>query len=123
MSDLNDAIREHLALKRLHGADPAEVARLEKDAFGAVSREVAYERPRPAVYDDATAFEADDSYGDYEQLEQTGPQLVHEEIAPPTNEYAPARVRDIRDPGDATREYTLDEIGWIGGPAWHGGAA
>jgi hypothetical protein len=51
MSDLDEAIRAHLALKRLHGADPAEVAELEKDAFGAVSRELHYEDDRePAGY-------------------------------------------------------------------------
>jgi hypothetical protein len=31
---LDDAIREHLELKRLRGADPGEVAREEKDALG-----------------------------------------------------------------------------------------
>jgi hypothetical protein len=38
MGDLDDAIREHLELKRLHGADPHEVARLEHEALGAVPR-------------------------------------------------------------------------------------
>src|SRR5215472_2214423 len=39
MGMLNDAIREHLELKRLRGADPGEVAREERDALGAVQRE------------------------------------------------------------------------------------
>lgn len=34
MGLLNEAIREHLELKRLRGADPSEVAREEQDAFG-----------------------------------------------------------------------------------------
>jgi hypothetical protein len=34
MGLLNDAIREHLELKRQHGADPSEVARLEGEALG-----------------------------------------------------------------------------------------
>jgi hypothetical protein len=34
MGLLNDAIREHLELKRQHGADPSEVARLEDEALG-----------------------------------------------------------------------------------------
>ncbi len=39
MGLLDDAIREHLELKRLKGADPAEVAREERDALGPVRRE------------------------------------------------------------------------------------
>jgi hypothetical protein len=31
---LDDAIREHLELKRKHGADPEDVARQEREAFG-----------------------------------------------------------------------------------------
>jgi hypothetical protein len=34
MGLLDDAIREHLELKRQHGADPEEVARQEREAFG-----------------------------------------------------------------------------------------
>jgi hypothetical protein len=39
MGLLDDAIREHLELKRLRGADPGEVARAETDALGPVLRE------------------------------------------------------------------------------------
>jgi hypothetical protein len=38
MGMLDDAIREHLELKRLKGADPAGVAREERDALGPVHR-------------------------------------------------------------------------------------
>jgi hypothetical protein len=38
MGDLDDAIREHLELKRRRGADPAEVARQEHDALAPVTR-------------------------------------------------------------------------------------
>jgi hypothetical protein len=38
MSILDDAIREHLELKRQHGADEAELKRLEDEAFGPPSR-------------------------------------------------------------------------------------
>ena len=34
MGLLDDAIREHLELKRQHGADPSEVARQEREALG-----------------------------------------------------------------------------------------
>jgi hypothetical protein len=39
MGLLDDAIREHLELKRLRGADPGEMARAENDALGPVRRE------------------------------------------------------------------------------------
>jgi len=38
MGLLDEAIREHLELKRLRGADPSEVARLEREALGPVRR-------------------------------------------------------------------------------------
>jgi hypothetical protein len=38
MSILDDAIREHLELKRAHGADEAEVKKLEDEAFGPPQR-------------------------------------------------------------------------------------
>ena len=38
MGDLEDAIREHLELKRRRGADPAEVAREEHEALAPVTR-------------------------------------------------------------------------------------
>jgi hypothetical protein len=43
MGLLDDAIREHLELKRLRGADPGDVARAEQDALGAVRGGVAPE--------------------------------------------------------------------------------
>lgn len=117
MSDLNDAIREHLALKRLHGADPADVARLEQEALGEVSRETARElsherRPRQ------------DAVEDFPVHEEAEVAAGWEEIVPPTNEYARTRARAISDVGDETQEYSVeDQIGWIGSPAWQGGAA
>src|ERR1700758_4535631 len=38
MGLLDDAIREHLDLKRRRGADPAEIERAEKEALGPVRR-------------------------------------------------------------------------------------
>jgi hypothetical protein len=45
MGLLDDAIREHLDLKRRRGADPSEVARLEQEALGPVRREPAAAEP------------------------------------------------------------------------------
>jgi hypothetical protein len=38
MGLLDDAIREHLDLKRRHGADPADIERAEREALGPVRR-------------------------------------------------------------------------------------
>jgi hypothetical protein len=38
MGELDDAIRDHLELKRRRGADPAEVAREEQEALAPVTR-------------------------------------------------------------------------------------
>jgi hypothetical protein len=51
MGLLDEAIREHLELKRRRGADPEEVARQERDALGPVRRE-----PEPPA---AVAYDAD----------------------------------------------------------------
>jgi hypothetical protein len=52
MGLLDDAIREHLELKRRHGADPTEVARQESEALGA-ARRAAETMPEPDLEDDA----------------------------------------------------------------------
>jgi hypothetical protein len=46
MGLLDNAIREHLELKRLRGADPGSVAREEEDALGPVRREGKVEQER-----------------------------------------------------------------------------
>jgi hypothetical protein len=38
MGLLDDAIREHLELKRQHGVDPGEIERQEQEAFGSTAR-------------------------------------------------------------------------------------
>lgn len=55
MGLLDDAIREHLELKRRRGADPAEVARAEQEALGPVRRE-----PEPEPLQDSLHGEAPD---------------------------------------------------------------
>src|SRR4051812_23216188 len=49
MGLLDDAIREHLELKRRHGADPSEVERQEQEALGPARRGAA---PPPEDFDD-----------------------------------------------------------------------
>jgi hypothetical protein len=71
MGLLDDAIREHLDLKRARGADPAEVERLEREALGPVRRE-------PTIR--AAHFETPDHYD--ERLHQPEDLGYHDSTAP-----------------------------------------
>jgi hypothetical protein len=57
MGLLDDAIREHMELKRLRGADPSEVARQEQDALGPVTQERDAERQGAEEEEEATHVE------------------------------------------------------------------
>jgi hypothetical protein len=48
MGLLDDAIREHLELKRQHGADPEEVDRQENEVLGEAARKAEFARPETA---------------------------------------------------------------------------
>jgi hypothetical protein len=66
MGLLDDAIREHLDLKRRRGADPSEVAREEAEALGPVRREA-------PVDDDVEPYDdPQDSGGSYADHEPAG---------------------------------------------------
>lgn len=127
MGLLDDAIKEHLELKRRHGADPGEVARLEHEALGPARRD-----PAPAAVDEPVAAEPapepvdhDDLYPDDgvepdevpadERLEapihhlepepepQPEPEPVAEAPAPPAQE-PPLEVEQ------PTRQFSLEEV-------------
>ena len=55
MGLLDDAIREHLELKRLHGADPGEVSRQEREVLGGEPHDGAPEATGEAPADAAPA--------------------------------------------------------------------
>ena len=71
MGLLDDAIREHLDLKRARGADPAEVERLEREALGPVRRE-------PTI--GAAPFETPEHHD--ERLHQQEDLGYHDSMAP-----------------------------------------
>jgi hypothetical protein len=83
MGLLEDAIREHLDLKRQHGADPSEVAAEEREALGPVQRTV-----EPAVVED----------------EEASPDALPEDDEPVEDEPGKA---DLRDPAEG--EHELDD--------------
>ena len=75
MGLLDEAIREHLDLKRARGADPAEIERLEREALGPVRRDpsIASMAPDPEL-------ESPDEYEDRDYVDDA-PESRHEEPA------------------------------------------
>jgi hypothetical protein len=65
MGLLDDAIREHLDLKRRRGADPAEVERAEREALGPVRRGVQAAEAEAPDHE----YEGGAAQGDYEPVE------------------------------------------------------
>jgi hypothetical protein len=86
MGLLDDAIREHLELKRRHGADPGEVERQEREALGA---------PRQAEF--ATTPEE----GAAEPLEGAGAMEPAEPAAEPLDSDEPAEPAAADEPATA----------------------
>jgi hypothetical protein len=62
MGLLDDAIRDHLELKRRHGADPSEVEQQEQEALGPARGDEAEAEPASAAAAAAYDREADDEY-------------------------------------------------------------
>ena len=139
MGLLDDAIRDHLELKRRHGADPGEVARIENEALSAARREAP---PAAADVEDASAEDdelydleddplADLPYRDAEPDEGAGddvavaeapvhhhrepePEAVYEhELADVEPEHEPAHPPVADEPEDdpqATQQFSLEEL-------------
>jgi hypothetical protein len=73
MGLLDDAIREHLDLKRSRGADPSEIAKEEADALGPVRRDAAEE-----LVDGAAPVEHG-SYADHEPAGLDEPAVAYDD--------------------------------------------
>jgi hypothetical protein len=120
MSILDDAIREHLELKRAHGADDAEIKRLEDEAFGPPGRpgepDPLAEAPTEfMVTPEAEAAQAEESGGrriNIADLQEPPPADVPiapaedaAQAAPPAEEEPPALEHEVvAEPGDAEAE-------------------
>jgi hypothetical protein len=120
MSILDDAIREHLELKRAHGADDVELKKLEDEAFGPPQRP---DEPDPFA-EAPTEFLVAPGVGAGEQPDddagaRRAPNLADLQEAPepaeappaeeaddgPSDEEHPAMVHEaIADPGHSTEE-------------------
>jgi hypothetical protein len=103
MGLLDDAIREHLDLKRRNGGDPGEIARKENEALTPVledagTPEVEVGTPTP-VAENAAAIE-DTAYA------PPAPAGAHE----PARDPAPSEPTDFEDVGDETAELDMEAV-------------
>jgi hypothetical protein len=116
MGLLDDAIKEHLELKRRHGADPGEVARLEHEALGPARRD-----PAPAAVEEPVAADpapvADDDLfvdetGEHDEViaeERLEAPIHHVEPEPEPVAQAPAPEPPI-EVEQPTRQFSLEEV-------------
>ncbi|HEU4976296.1 MAG TPA: hypothetical protein VFT50_14480 [Baekduia sp.] len=116
MGLLDDAIREHLELKRRRGADPGEIAREETEALGPVRREA----PEPGV----AAPLPEEHHVGFEEPGEAYAEPVHEDLRdqphlgePPLTHEAPYAETEAEsatpphgDPFQPTREYSAEEL-------------
>jgi hypothetical protein len=106
MGLLDDAIREHLDLKRRHGADPTEIDQAERDALGPVRRgpmEVDDLPLEPATAgDEDLAYDEEDEHQLHEpfpaEAERREPFLDQPETAEPP---APGLLESEHEPGES----------------------
>ena len=109
MGLLDDAIREHLDLKRRRGADPAEIERAERDALGPVRRDPVgsgeAEIEHAAMPDGNGGYEEESAYdhGFEEPPQFDAPVASEPPVAPP-----PAAAEPPAAPPPEL-EYTLDQ--------------
>ena len=103
MGLLDDAIREHLELKRRHGANPTEIADLEREAFGPARR-----APEPlAVPDEAPVPEPGVPAADAEP-EVLEPPVAEAPVIDEPEPPPPAPVPEPPEPEDFEPEPELD---------------
>jgi hypothetical protein len=114
MGLLDDAIREHMELKRLRGADPGEVARQEHDALGPVVRE--HDPEDSALEDDGQGDEDPHPNSDPHDLGTGDP--THEDGAgvegdlsvTPSRAPHPERGADFANVGQETAELDMRTV-------------
>ena len=88
MGLLEEAIREHLELKRSHGADPGEVADQERDALGPIQQRAA-EPAAPATPDEpeeAAEYAGDaasDPFADVDDAAPVDEEYGGDDVSPP----------------------------------------
>ena len=124
MGLLDDAIREHLELKRQRGADEGEVSRLEREALGPVVRGDEFVTDATSAGDESLSPEYDPMAAhdaappEYEQPvsetefapDPSAPPIEHEPFAPEQDPVAPGPPQPELSPhvGQPTEEFDVE---------------
>jgi hypothetical protein len=119
MGLLDDAIREHLELKRRHGADPDEVSRQEREALGAPVRgefakpagDAPEEAAEPVSGDEpeSAAVDEADEADDVPELAEP-PEMPGEPESAPGEPAAVAASRRQPEPGDEEDPWLVEDL-------------
>jgi hypothetical protein len=115
MGLLDDAIREHLDLKRRRGADPAEIERAEREALGPVRRGPEDGEPdEPAAAPEAAPEAAPVAYD--QQADEEWGESFEEESEPELPEFLaerpkPLMFEDEHKPVDYDEDATSEPVG------------
>ena len=104
MGLLDDAIREHLELKRRHGADPQEVARQEDEALGPIGGHEPQPEPEPELEPEEPL--GDEPPAPYEPPTAQEPEHEHEPLHV-AEEPAEEPAFELQQP---TRQFSLEEV-------------
>lgn len=115
MGVLDEAIREHLELKRLHGADPGEVAHLERRALGPAEEPIEWDvDPQAAATSDPGDLDdlIDDELVDDEDIAEQKAVSTQDELFDRQASADPSEGRDRDDP--AAEAPAADELLTIG---------
>ena len=107
MGLLDDAIKDHFELKRRHGADPGEVARLEHEALGPARREpAATAAARPAPSEEIDEFDEDEDEDEVVASERLDAP-ARDEPSDRIPEYDPEPPSAVDQP---TRQFSVEEL-------------
>lgn len=133
MGILDEAIKEHLELKRQHGADQSELKKLEDEAFGAAERPGSEPSASDAAAEAPTEFMAQPDLDQAEEpvaqapaSEADAPAAKSESGASPVEE-APSRGRteiaDLQEPPAESVEQAEEQVGSAPEPVEEASAA
>jgi hypothetical protein len=111
MGLLDDAIKEHIDLKRRRGADPTEVERLEREALGPVRRgpQEAADLPMEAPETAARVAYPDDEEAEHEWVEPAEDEPVFDHHAHEESDREPPRHHEIAEEWDSHEPLDLQK--------------
>jgi hypothetical protein len=105
MSILDEAIREHLELKRRHGADDSELKQLEDEAFGPAERPGTEESAPDAVAEAPTEFMTPEPVAPEEEGSRREPSLGIADL-----QEGPEQAQPAEEPESVEEELPAEEL-------------